>query len=78
MFSFSLPRLFSPKKETCSFCQGTGQLKTEVKMCSQCEGKGCVSCIAQSGFDQLPWTECSACIGTGSNNKRIINSVLGR
>jgi len=62
----------------CASCKGLGLVPTEVLVCNGCAGKGCSGCgIRESGLDQTSWTECVACIGTGSKNVNVHRSVLG-
>ena len=52
-------------KIKCSKCNGIGLVKTEIKLCSKCKivGNGCYTC--KSGLIQLPWSECTKCLGEG-------------
>lgn len=59
----------SPSKKPmiqCQTCNGYGLVKTEVKLCSSCQGKKCADCpIGQSGFESTGWDECTKCYGAG-------------
>jgi DnaJ-class molecular chaperone len=62
----------------CGVCEGVGVVKTAVITCGSCGGKGCSSCgVRESGYDQMPWTECEACIGTGSADQNVARSCMG-
>ncbi len=62
----------------CPCCVGIGLVATKIVTCKDCEGKGCAGCgVRESGYDQLPWTECSKCIGTGAADENVARSVLG-
>ena len=51
--------------KTCPRCKGTGLVKTDIVLCSNCKvvGDGCYRC--KSGIITMPWSECENCLGLG-------------
>ena len=51
------------KKKTkirCTACNGYGMVKTELQICSVCDGIKCVMCNS-TGFSVMPYSDCLAC-----------------
>lgn len=61
----------------CPKCDGVGLLQTTPRKCPACNGAKCASCpVGQSGFAALPFSECDACIGTGTSGDAVVRQVL--
>lgn len=52
------------KRITCFKCNGTGLIKTEVKICEFCDGYKCIQC-GSTGLEVKPYSECPKCDGSG-------------
>ena len=48
----------------CYKCCGSGLVKTEYKVCPNCNGKKCIECN-ETGYLSQFWGECPRCIGYG-------------
>ena len=57
--------MFENKKSLCVTCQGTGLIKCEIVLCTNCNGNKCCYCLKESGYNQIGYKECYKCDGSG-------------